>query len=164
MMHATPHIASICSFLAFPYIFLITLHQDIPAAEQASLNRVTLPELSPSDPNSNASSPLSSGPVTPVDLPPFTPDPLVDGKHQPDPRPFKPVTKTTTTPRGTVWRARQVLLNLGKRKRQPSEDTGTSTGVLIPAADNDVPLLLDSLSETDLFPSKVSPLPFVLVV
>jgi hypothetical protein len=103
--------------------------------------------------------------VTPIDPPPFAPDPLVDGKHQPDPRPFKPVTKTTaTTPRGTVWRARQVLLNLGKRKRQPSEETGTSTGVQISAADYDVPLLSDSLSETELFHSKVSPLSFVLVV
>jgi hypothetical protein len=88
-----------------------------------------VPELSPSDPVSNSTSPSSSAPVTPLDPPSLaTPrDPLVYGKHQPDPRPFKPITKGTS--RGTVWRARQALLSLGKRKRRASADTGISTGV-----------------------------------
>ena len=45
--------------------------QNIPVAEQVSLDHLTLPELSTSDPSGDPSSPLSSGPVTPVDLPPF---------------------------------------------------------------------------------------------
>jgi len=57
------------------------------------------------------------------------------------------------TSRGTVWRARQVLSNLGKRKRRHSEDTGISTSVQL-AADHDVPALSDSRSETELLSSK----------
>ena len=90
-----------------------------------------MPELSPSDPTSNASSPSSSAPVTPLDPPSFAGtqgDPLVHGKHQPDPRPFRPVSKSASR-LGTVWRARQVLFSLGKRKRRASAETGISTGV-----------------------------------
>ncbi|KAI9457470.1 hypothetical protein BJY52DRAFT_500803 [Lactarius psammicola] len=117
MMHAAPHV-------------------DISAAEQASLNHLTVPELSPSDPNSNASSPSSSEPVTPIDPPSLAapPDPLVDGKHQPAPRPYRPVKATA---RGTVWRARQVLFSLGKRKRQPSEDAEISADVGVQVLDSD---------------------------
>jgi hypothetical protein len=105
--------------------------QDISAAEQVSLHDLTVPELSPSDPTSNASSPSSSVPVTPLDPPSFSPtqaDPLAHGKHQPDPRPFRPVSKSASR-LGTVWRARQVLLGLGKRNRRASAETGFSTGV-----------------------------------
>ena len=114
-----------------------TLAQDISAAEQASLKRLRVPELSPSDPISNASSPSSSEPVTPVDLPSLAArvDPLVAGKHQPDPQPYKPVSKTTS--RGAVWRARQVLLSLGKRKRQPSEDAGIRVNVDVQVLDSE---------------------------
>ncbi|KAH9041906.1 hypothetical protein EDB83DRAFT_2408906 [Lactarius deliciosus] len=117
MMHIAPH--------------------DISAAEQASLNHLTVPELSPSDLNSNASSPSSSEPVTPVDPPSLAapPDPLVAGKHQPAPRPYRPIAKAAS--RGTVWRARQVLFSLGKRKRQPSEDAGISTDVGVQVLDSD---------------------------
>jgi hypothetical protein len=159
--------SSHCKFCSLVALYCRSDHatpaQDIAAAEQASLNRATVPELSPSDPNSTASSPSSSAPVTPLDPPPpfaASADPLVDGKHQPDPRPYRPVTKIITS-RGTVGRARQVLLSLGKRKRRSSADTGISTAVQLPA-DHDMPLLSDSPSETELFPSKVR-LPFVLV-
>ncbi|KAI0295151.1 hypothetical protein B0F90DRAFT_1205884 [Multifurca ochricompacta] len=133
-------------------------HIDIPAAEQVSLNHLTVPELSPSDPISNASSPSSSEPVTPVDVPPFSsppPDPLVDGKHQPDPRPYKPapVARSASRLGGTVSRARQVLSNLGKRKRQPSADAGISTGVQI-LPDN-VQETSERPAETELPPSQI---------
>ncbi|KAI9434584.1 hypothetical protein H4582DRAFT_2060024 [Lactarius indigo] len=112
-------------------------HVDISAAEQASLNHLTVPELSPNDSNSNASSPSSSEPVTPVD--PLSlavpPDPLVHGKHQPAPRPYRPIAKAAS--RGTVWRARQVLFSLGKRKRQPSEDAEISADVGVQVLDSD---------------------------
>ncbi|KAH9020805.1 hypothetical protein EDB85DRAFT_2002946 [Lactarius pseudohatsudake] len=115
----------------------IAPHIDISAAEQASLNHLTVPELSPSDPNSNVSSPSSSEPVTPVDPPSLAapPDPLVDGKHQPAPRPYRPIAKAAS--RGTVWRARQVLFSLGKRKRQSSEDAGISADVGVQVLDSD---------------------------
>ena len=98
---------------------------------------MTVPELSPSDPNSNASSPSSSEPVTPVDPPSLAarPDLLVGGKHQPDPRPYRPIVKTNS--RGTVWRARQVLFSLGKRKRQHSDDAVIPAGVDVQVLDSD---------------------------
>ena len=132
-----------------------TFAQDISAAEQASLNHLTVPELSPSDANSNASSPSSSEPVTPVDPPSLTapPDPLVAGKHQPAPRPYRPVAKTNS--RGTVWRARQVLFSLGKRKRQPSEDFGTPAGVGVQVLDSEDEVV-DSPTETAPATSQVS--------
>ncbi|KAH8986451.1 hypothetical protein EDB92DRAFT_2116395 [Lactarius akahatsu] len=140
----------------------IAPHVDISAAEQASLNHLTVPELSPSDPNSNASSPASSEPVTPVDPPSLAapPDPLVDGKHQPAPRPYRPIAKAAS--RGTVWRARQVLFSLGKRKRQPSEDAGISAdvGVQVLDSDDDGEEALDSPAETPPATSQVRyPLP-----
>ena len=128
---------------------------------------MTVPELSPSDAISNTSSPSSSAPVTPLDPPSFAAaplDPLVHGKHQPAPRPFKPVTKSIS--RGTVRRARQVLLSLGKRKRQPSTDTGISTGVQPPLTGYDASDMSDSTSQPDdaepSGPSQVSP-PFAVV-
>jgi len=129
--------------------------QDITAAEQVSLRELTVPELSPSDPTSNASSPSSSVPVTPLDPPSFSatqPDPLVHGKHQPDPRPFKPVSKSASRGLGTVWRARQVLLGLGKRKRRASADTSISisTGVELLTDYYDVPELPDSNSAPEI--------------
>ena len=146
------------------FLFLIVIDtdslrivQDITAAEQVSLHHltVTVPELSPSDTTpSNASSPSSSVPVTPLDPPPFVSaaaaqaDPLVHGKHQPDPRPLKPVSRGL----GTVWRARQVLLGLGKRKRRASADIGgVSTGVELLTDDYyDVPELPDSNSAPEI--------------
>jgi hypothetical protein len=92
--------------------------------------------------------------VTPLDPPSFatTPlDPLVHGKHQPDPRPFKPLTKSIS-PRGTVRRARQVLLSLGKRKRRPSMDTGISTGVQPLTEYDDTSELSDSSSPLEMEP------------
>ncbi|KAF8463547.1 hypothetical protein DFH94DRAFT_786580 [Russula ochroleuca] len=133
-MHAAPHI-------------------DISAAEQVSLHELTVPELSPSDPTSNASSPSSSVPVTPLDPPPFSatqPDPLVHGKHQPDPQPFRPVSKSAPRGLGTVWRARQVLLGLGKRKRRASADISISTGVELLTDYYDVPELPDSNSAPEI--------------
>lgn len=131
--------------------------QDISAAEQASLNHLTVPELSPSDPNSNASSPSSSQPVTPVDPPTLAapPDPLVAGKHQPDPRPYRPVAKAIS--RSTVWRARQVLFSLGKRKRQPSDDAGIPAGVDVRVldSDDDAEEALDARVETTPVTSQV---------
>ncbi|SRR6266851_540992 len=124
---------------------------------------MTVPELSPSDPTSSASSPSSSVPVTPLDPPSFAAmalDPLVHGKHQPAPRPFKPVTKSASG--GTVWRARQVLLSLGKRKRRPSADTGISTGVQ-PLAENNASGMSDSTSSLASGPCQVSP-SFTVVV
>src|SRR6266702_1337047 len=141
-----------------PWSDRATLVQDIFAADQASLNHLTVPELSPSDPNSNASSPSSSEPVTPVDPPSLAaaPDPLVDGKHQPASRPYRPVAKTTS--RGTVWRARQALFGLGKRKRQPSEDAGISAGVDVRVldSDDDGEEALDSPAKTVPLASQVS--------
>jgi hypothetical protein len=115
---------------------------------------LTVPELSPSDPTSNASSPSSSAPVTPLDPPPFSAtqaDPLAHGKHQPDPQPFRPVPKTSSR-LGTVWRARQVLLSLGKRKRRPSAETSISTGVDSELLTDyyDVPELPDSHSAPEI--------------
>jgi hypothetical protein len=139
-----------------------TLLQDIYAAEQASLNHLTVPELSPSGPSSNATSPSSSEPVTPVDPPSLAAptDPLVAGKHQPDPQPYRPIVKTTS--RGTVWRARQALFSLGKRKRQPSEDAGIPSTVDVQVLDSDEEdsEITDSPAETALLTSQVShPLP-----
>ncbi|KAF8496252.1 hypothetical protein F5888DRAFT_1907481 [Russula emetica] len=117
--------------LIHPSWKLPLISQDISSAEQVSLHNLTVPELSPSDPTSNASSPSSSAPVTPLDPPPFAAtqaDPLGHGKHQPDPQPFRPVSKSASR-LGTVWRARQVLLSLGKRKRRASAETSISTGV-----------------------------------
>jgi hypothetical protein len=130
--------------------------QDISAAEQVSLNHLTVPELSPSDHSSNASSPSSSEPVTPVDQPSLAaaPDPLVIGKHQPDPRPYRPVAKSTS--RGTVWRARQVLFSLGKRKRQPSEDAGIPAGVQVLDSDDEAEEALESPAKTAPATSQVS--------
>lgn len=121
---------------------------------------MTVPELSPSDPTSNASSPSSSVPVTPLDPPPFAPtqaDPLAHGKHQPDPRPFRPVSKSTSR-LGTVWRARQVLLGLGKRKRRASAETGFSTGVDSELFTDyyDVPKLPDSNSAPEIIEPRAS--------
>ena len=114
--------------LCCPLLDRVMLAQDISAAEQASLNQLTVPELSPSDPSSNATSPSSSEPVTPVDPPSLAapPNPLVAGKHQPDPQPYRPFSKTTS--KGTEW-VRQSLLSLGKRKRRLSDDAGLSTTV-----------------------------------
>lgn len=118
---------------------------------------MTVPELSPSDHNSNASSPSSSEPVTPVDPPSLVvhPDPLVAGKHQPDPRPYRPIVKANS--RGTVWRARQALFSLGKRKRQPSDDAGIPASIDVQVLDSDgeeeVP---DSPAETAAPTSQVS--------
>ena len=115
---------------------------------------MTVPELSPSDPTSNASSPSSSVPVTPLDPPPFAAtqaDPLAHGKHQPDPQPFRPVSKSASR-LGTVWRARQVLLSLGKRKRRASAETGISTGVPV-----DSELLTDYYDVPDLPDSNSAP-------
>ena len=123
---------------------------------------MTVPELSPSDPTSNASSPSSSAPVTPLDPPPFAaapPDPLVHGKRQPDPRPFRPVSKGAQRGLGTVLRARQVLLSLGKRKRRASADTNLSTGVELLTDYYDVSQLPDSNSAPEITeprPSQVS--------
>ncbi|KAI9512438.1 hypothetical protein F5148DRAFT_1365363 [Russula earlei] len=88
-----------------------------------SLLELIVPEVSPGGLASTASSPSSSIPVTLLDPPHFsTPaNPLMYGKHQPDSRPFKPVTKNLS--RGNVWRARQVLLRLRKRKRRDCTDT-----------------------------------------
>jgi hypothetical protein len=127
--------------------------QDISAAEQVSLHELTVPELSPSDPTSSASSPSSSVPVTPLDPPLFSatqPDPLVHGKHQPDPQPFRPVSKSAPRGLGTVWRARQVLLGLGKRKRRASADISISTGVELLTDYYDVPELPDSNSAPEI--------------
>ena len=161
----TPPLISQVLFPCGSSFSLTVLHlaQDISAAEQVSLHHSTVPpELSPtdSDPTSNASSPSSSVPVTPLDPPPFAvpPDPLVYGKHQPDPRPFKPIAKSAS--RGTVWRARQTLLSLGKWKRRASADTGISTGVHL-HTDHDEPEMLDSGSppEVEPRPSLVSQQP-----
>jgi hypothetical protein len=130
-----PLIASFSSFASCRYTDLryARVTQDISSAEQVSLHDLPVPELSPSDPISNASSPSSSAPVTPLDPPSFAAtlaDPLGHGKHQPDPRPFRPVSKSASR-LGTVWRAsaREVLLGLGKRKRRASAETGISMGV-----------------------------------
>jgi hypothetical protein len=139
-MHAAPHVVSLAC-PSRPCLRSdsdhVTLVQDISAVEQASLNHLRVPELSPSDPISNASSPSSSEPVTPVDPPSHAAhaDLLVAGKHQPDPQPYKPISKTTS--RGAVWRARQVLFSLGKRKRQPSEDAGTPANVEVQVLDSE---------------------------
>lgn len=127
---------------------------DIPSAEQVSLHDLTVPALSPSDPTSNASSPSSSVPVTPLDPPPFAAtqgDPLAHGKHQPDPQPFRPVSKTASR-LGTVWRARQALFSLGKRKRRASAETSISTGVDSELLTDyyDVPELPDSNSAPEI--------------
>ena len=121
---------------------------------------MTVPELSPSDPTSNASSPTSSVPVTPLDPSPFAAtlaDPLAHGKHQPDPRPFRPVTKGASR-LGTVWRARQVLLGLGKRKRRASAETSISTGVDSELLTDyfDVPELPDSNSAPEIIEPRPS--------
>jgi hypothetical protein len=134
--------------------------QDIPSAEQVSLHNLTVPELSPSDPTSSASSPSSSVPVTPLDPPPFAAtqaDPLAHGKHQPDPQPFRPVSKSASR-LGTVWRARQVLLSLGKRKRRASAETGISTGVDSELLTDyyDVPELPDSNSAPEIVEPRTS--------
>lgn len=154
-MPAAPHIASSAPFPAARCLSDYAIpSQDISAAEQVSLQDLTVPELSPSDPISNASSPSNSVPVTPLDPPPFAvpSDPLVDGKHQPDPRPFKPTTKSVS--RGTVWRAKQALISLAKRNRRVSVDTGIiSTGVQ-PFADND-------MSESEMSDSNGQPEPEV---
>jgi hypothetical protein len=158
----TPPLISQVLFPCRSLFSLTVLHlaQDISAAEQVSLHDSTVPpELSPtgSDPTSSASSPSSSVPVTPLDAPPFAvpPDPLVYGKHQPAPRPFRPTTKSAS--RGTVWRARQALLSLGKWKRQASSDTGISTGVQL-STDYDEPEVSNpsSPSEVEPPPSQVS--------
>jgi hypothetical protein len=115
---------------------------------------LTVPELSPSDPTSNASSPSSSVPVTPLDPPTFATtqaDPLAHGKHQPDPHPFRPVSKSASR-LGTVWRARQVLFSLGKRKRRASAETSISTGV-----DRDSELLTDYYDVPELPDSNSAP-------
>ena len=152
MMHAAPHIVSTArpSRLVLGLIVL-RFPKDISAAEQASLNHLTVPELSPSDPSSNATSPSSSEPVTPVDPPSFAapPDPLVAGKHQPDPQPYRPIAKTTS--RGAEW-IRQSLLSLGKRKRRLSDDVGLSKTVgmvwVQPGLDSDEEEELESPVET----------------
>ncbi|KAI0270429.1 hypothetical protein BC834DRAFT_841320 [Gloeopeniophorella convolvens] len=110
-------------------------HIDTSAVELVSLHQLSVPALSPSDPTSTASSPSSSAPVTPADPLPNDPlpDPLVDGKHQPGPRPFRPLSKSLS--RGAVRRARQVLSGLGKRKRQPNADASASTGVEVLESD-----------------------------
>ena len=157
-IHSTPvHHAHRPSYRRFSFSLLVIVlysctSQDIPAAEQVSLH-LTVPELSPSDPSSNDSSPSSSAPVTPLDPPPFAaapPDPLVHGKHQPDPRPFRPVSKSAQRGFGTVWRARQVLLGLGKRKRRASADTSISTGVELLTDYCDVPELPGSNSAPEI--------------
>jgi hypothetical protein len=146
---------SLISQVPFPFSRLVvdltaTPAQDVSATEQVSHWReVTVPELSPSDPSSSASSPSSSAPATPLDPPSFTTaplDPLVHGKHQPGPRPFKPVTKSASRGTGTVRRATQVLLSLGKRKRWQSTDTGISTGVQPLAEYEDASEIPDSTS------------------
>jgi hypothetical protein len=163
MMHAVPHVVRTArSSPSCPWPDCVTLAQDIYAAEQASLNHLTVPELSPSDLSSNATSPSSSEPVTPVDPPSLAAptDPLVAGKHQPDPQPYRPIVKTTS--RGTVWRARQALFSLGKRKRQPSEDAGIPSTVDVQVLDSDEEdsEITDSPAETALPTSQVShPLP-----
>jgi hypothetical protein len=157
-MHAAPHIAS---FLLLSSSWYSRISQDITAAEQVSLH-LTVPELSPSDPSSNASSPSSSVPVTPLDPPPFAaapPDPLVHGKHQPDPRPFRPVSKSAQRGLGTVWRARQVLLGLGKRKRRASADTSISTGVELLTDYYDVPAVPESNSAPEITEPRPSQVP-----
>ena len=152
MMHAAPHIVS----TARPYRLVLNLivlrfAQDISAAEQASLSHLSVPELSPSDPSSNATSPSSSEPVTPVDPPSLAapPDPLIAGKHQPDPQPYRPIAKTTS--RGAEW-IRQSLLSLGKRKRRLSDDVGLSKTVgmvwVQPGLDSDEEEELESPVET----------------
>jgi hypothetical protein len=134
----------------------ISLAQDISAAEQVSLNHLTVPELSPSDPSSNATSPSSSEPVTPVDPPSLAAplDPLVAGKHQPAPRPYRPIAKITS--RGTVWRAGQALFSLGKRKRQPSEDAGIPSTVDVQVLESDEEEAAESPAETTPPASQVS--------
>ena len=137
--------------LCCPLLDRVMLAQDISAAEQASLNQLTVPELSPSDPSSNATSPSSSEPVTPVDPPSLAapPNPLVAGKHQPDPQPYRPFSKTTS--KGTEW-VRQSLLSLGKRKRRLSDDSGLSTTVdmvqVQQAFDSDEEEISESPAET----------------
>ena len=156
-MEAAPHIAS---FSLRVFVVIDTdrgtpaFTQDIPSAEQVSLHDLIVPELSPSDPTSNASSPSSSMPVTPLDPPPFAaahPDPLAHGKHQPDPQPFRPVSKSASR-LGTVWRARQMLLSLGKRKGRASAETGISATVDSELLTDyyDVPELPDSNSAPEI--------------
>ena len=130
-------------------------------SEQVLRRDLTIPELSPSYPTSNTNLLSSSAPVRPLGLPPFATallNPLVHGKHQPNPRPFKPVSKNTS--RGTVHRARQVLLSLEKCKRWPSTYTGILTGMQPTFTAYDAPDMLDSTSQPKMgpsAPSQVSP-------